>query len=303
MCAFRQARAPHFLIIGGQRCATTWLHNAISRHPAIWTPPIKELHYFDDAPSLTSRNPASKRRYWKQLKKRVRSSLYRGPYLTHWDFRYFCSLRRDDSWYQRLFSDHSKKGLITGESTPAYATLGEDIFARIRQLNPELRLIFIMREPISRSWSGVHHELRKVGIGFGERTLEQKIQRSRCEDVRSRSDYVRTINRLERVFPREQILYLFFDEVVGDPVGLLKWVMDFIAAPYVDPRELLPESVKNQRGSMSHSTPPVEFQQALAEEYWPIVDELRRRFDGPPSDWAESYERIMSRSTARASGI
>jgi len=38
---------PSFLGIGAQKCATTWLSHNLSRHPEIWMPPRKELHYFD----------------------------------------------------------------------------------------------------------------------------------------------------------------------------------------------------------------------------------------------------------------
>ncbi len=39
-------RAPTFLFIGGQRCASTWVHRCLSEHPEVFIPP-HELHYFD----------------------------------------------------------------------------------------------------------------------------------------------------------------------------------------------------------------------------------------------------------------
>jgi hypothetical protein len=40
-------RGPDFLVIGAQRAGTTWLHQVLRRHPSLWLPPVKELHYFD----------------------------------------------------------------------------------------------------------------------------------------------------------------------------------------------------------------------------------------------------------------
>jgi len=40
-------RPPSFVIIGGQRCGTTWLHRAIAEHPAVFVAEPKELHFFD----------------------------------------------------------------------------------------------------------------------------------------------------------------------------------------------------------------------------------------------------------------
>src|SRR6478735_11126174 len=42
-----KARGPDFLCIGAPKTGTTWLYKHLSRHPEIWIPPVKELHYFD----------------------------------------------------------------------------------------------------------------------------------------------------------------------------------------------------------------------------------------------------------------
>lgn len=38
---------PHFLGIGAQKSGTTWLHENLVRHPELYLPEEKELHYFD----------------------------------------------------------------------------------------------------------------------------------------------------------------------------------------------------------------------------------------------------------------
>lgn len=40
--------APDFICIGMQKAGTTWLAANLSKHPAVWVPPIKEIHYFDE---------------------------------------------------------------------------------------------------------------------------------------------------------------------------------------------------------------------------------------------------------------
>ena len=37
---------PHFLVIGTQKGGTTTLHHLLSRHPGIFLPEVKEVHYF-----------------------------------------------------------------------------------------------------------------------------------------------------------------------------------------------------------------------------------------------------------------
>ncbi len=43
-----------FLGIGAQRAGTTWLYRCLQRHPQLYLPGTKELHYFD---RLTGRGP------------------------------------------------------------------------------------------------------------------------------------------------------------------------------------------------------------------------------------------------------
>lgn len=39
-------RLPNFLLIGAQKCGTTWLHHQLRQHPQIFMPPTKEQSYF-----------------------------------------------------------------------------------------------------------------------------------------------------------------------------------------------------------------------------------------------------------------
>jgi hypothetical protein len=40
-------RLPDFLGIGAQKAGSTWLHENLRRHPQLYLPPQKELHFFD----------------------------------------------------------------------------------------------------------------------------------------------------------------------------------------------------------------------------------------------------------------
>lgn len=37
---------PSFILLGGPRCGTTWVHNCLIAHPMVFVPGVKELHYF-----------------------------------------------------------------------------------------------------------------------------------------------------------------------------------------------------------------------------------------------------------------
>jgi hypothetical protein len=147
-------KGPDFLGIGAARAGSSWLYAVLERHPALWLPPVKELHYFD--------NLRHNKRHYRFLRMRLAAGLGGGRRLSLWDARYFLG-RRSDEWYCRLFDPGRRRGLITGEITPAYSVLDERLLARIRALNPQVKLIFCMRDPVVRTWSSVMKKTMRKG--------------------------------------------------------------------------------------------------------------------------------------------
>ena len=47
----RQAQVQdiNFLVLGGQRCGSTWLYEALKEHPQIYLPSAKQTHFFDES--------------------------------------------------------------------------------------------------------------------------------------------------------------------------------------------------------------------------------------------------------------
>jgi hypothetical protein len=46
---------PNFLVVGAQRCGTTWLHENLRTHPDVFLPATKELNFFSDIKSSWSK--------------------------------------------------------------------------------------------------------------------------------------------------------------------------------------------------------------------------------------------------------
>ena len=44
---YDENKKPDFVVMGAARSGTTWLYHRLKRHPGIFVPPIKEIHYFD----------------------------------------------------------------------------------------------------------------------------------------------------------------------------------------------------------------------------------------------------------------
>ena len=273
------SKGPDFLVIGAQRAGTTWLHRVLRQHPALWLPPVKELHYFDRLDiKRTILSPKERRRVGL---KRLASL---DPWLINYWFR-----TRDDDWYASLFRGAQAKGLIAGEITPAYATLGEDMLRRIQRMNDKMKLIFVMRDPVDRAWSAVNNAAKKGAADAS--TVEKSIERARESGAVARSAYADTIKRLEAVFPASQIHYCFFDDLRDRPKALTADVLSFLGVEPVPATPLhLPHAVNVAAGSRAV---PLEFSREMAGDYLSMVQQLCRRFQGPPHKWRARYENLL----------
>jgi Sulfotransferase family len=273
-------RGPDFLVIGAQRAGTTWLHRVLSQHPALWLPPVKELHYFDRLDT---------KRTILEPKERRRVGLKRLLSLDPWHANYWFGAR-SDLWYASLFNRGQRQGLITGEITPAYATLSDEVLQRIHRMNDHIKLIFVMRDPVDRVWSAVNNAAKKGAADAS--TVATALERARESGARARSGYVDTIQRLEAIFPQSQIHYCFFEDLRDRPEALTAELLCFLG---VEPKPAvpirLPQAVNVAAGSKAA---PLEFAREIARDYLPMVEQLCRRFDGPPQKWRARYEHLLA---------
>ena len=238
------AYPPHFLGIGVSKCGTTWLDRVLRRHPAIWMPQIKELHFFDEYfftnehPKRYFSNDAYSRNRWRRYLRSELKSLLRFPSVVRaeWTLR-FLFARRDFEWYVRLFPADGK---ICGEITPAYALLQKTHIVRIHQRIPQTKIILQLRNPIDRAWSHARMELawrrnRNVNdLSFAE--LEHFL----FEDcgVISRGRYSNIIPNWHDVYGEYGLFIGIYDDMVADGSAFVRRVLDFIGADCSMPFEV-----------------------------------------------------------------
>lgn len=71
-----------------------------------------------------------------------------------------------EQWYRDLFA--TGDGRVNGDITPAYSTLEPEVVARIGALFPDLRILFLLRDPIERAWSAALMALGRAELTLGE---------------------------------------------------------------------------------------------------------------------------------------
>jgi hypothetical protein len=158
------------------------------------------------------------------------------------EVRYFCSflgwLNLD--WYLQHF--HESGSRLKGEATPSYCVLPCQTIRLIRSLRPQVKLIFLMREPVSRAWSHAKHSYRYRENNFVDYTgsfeaiPDSKWQEHFTHDWSIVSgDYLGQLRRWLSVFPKEQVFVSFYERIESDPQTLLRELFEFLGvSPEID---------------------------------------------------------------------
>ena len=182
---------PDFLIIGAQKSGTTWLWNEMRQHPDIFMPDRKELHYFSNDG---------------QIKFNDANSM---------------------DWYQSHFKC-SKQAMRIGEATPSYLNRpcsAENIYKTI----PNVKLIVILRQPANRAYSQWRMLRKKMVVPLNYSFLESfYCDLPKQVGMKKRGFYAQQLKIYYKVFNKDKILILFYDDLIKDYKGFLKQVYSFL---------------------------------------------------------------------------
>ena len=259
-------------------------------------PRIKELHYFDRKISdtrggirrLIGKHKLDKQ--WRgQVKHRAKVNLIDGFSIENlsWDLKYYLRSPGDE-WYASLFRPN--QGQVAGEITPAYSTLDRDTVAHVREIMPETKIIFMVRNPIERAWSQAVMSLDNKERGSAKFASEKVfIRLFKRNSVVLLTDYRRTFENWGSFYPEEQIFVGFLEDVHFYPKELVRRLYDFLG---VDPSF---EPIKAQRKfhSRSEDKMPTRLAIHLARVYHDELEQLSERFGGYASFWLYCAERLI----------
>jgi hypothetical protein len=209
------ARVPDFFIVGSPKTGTTALYEMLRERPQIYLPKLKEPRF------LASDMQA-------------RSGHDRGPQ----ELGYPQTLQE----YLALFEEARPEQRV-GEAS-AFYLWSETAAGNIAELQPDARIIAILREPASFLRS-LHLLFLRWGVE-GEKDLRKAValERDRREGkhiprhshrprLLQYSDHVRYVDQLRRYdarFPRERMLILIYEDFHRDNEGTVRKVLEFLDA-------------------------------------------------------------------------
>lgn len=203
----RSLALPNLYIAGTGRAGTTALFRYLADHPRVCASSVKEVHFFD----------------------RVRVE------------------DLDDEQIEKYaahFSHCSTEATIRMEATPTYLYGGKAAAEAIRSITPDAKLIFSLREPVSRAFTVYRaNKIREpdvfgdlsfddfVTIGLEYRSGGRTDAHPRAEMIAGRLEqgcYAGFLSAYYAAFAPEQICVLFFDDLASDVRSVVYRVAEFL---------------------------------------------------------------------------
>ncbi len=174
-----------FLVAGVQKGGTNALHLLLAQHPRIAMSSEKEVHFFD---------------------------------------------RREFVHQESAYADYHRMGwgidgdldddVVYGESTPKYVLLQRNgvpqYLQRIRQYNPAMKLIVLLRDPVDRAfsqWSMLRMNGRDVPAFEEIVATVLTTGMHKHDDIIRRGEYGRLAYNLMSLFPDDQICFVRVDDL------------------------------------------------------------------------------------------
>ena len=214
---------PNFFIVGAPKCGTTALAQYLSEHEEVFMADPKEPHFL--ATDLPGHHKAV-----------------------------------NEQDYLRLFSQAEKQHKIVGEASVWYL-YSDSALANIRSFAPDAKLIVMLRNPLELVYSMHSQHLytrNEQESDFAKAWALSGARRQGKEIIKTALDGQKVLQydriallgqqleKLLQLFPKKQVMWIFFDDFKAKPVETYKQVMQFLEIKDVN-RTNFPKVNSNKR--------------------------------------------------------
>ena len=187
---------PNFFIVGTPKGGTTSLFNYLEQHPEIFVPEVKEPHYFS-MPEVTK-------------------TYYKTQFITN------------EGDYKNLYAEAEGFKAI-GDFSSSYL-YHSDSAKKIKQFNPEAKIIVVLRNPWERSLS---HYLMDYTQGYISVPLAKVLDSPEefpayYQQYVSVSAYADQLRAYYEVFPKEHLLIVLSEDLFQHTQQELEKIFSFL---------------------------------------------------------------------------
>ena len=191
---------PNFLCVGAQKSGTTTLHDILIQHPDIYLPELKETKFF------------------------VNNTFY----------------NKGIGFYKKKFFSRWNGEKAVGEVDPDYMYFDYVPERIYKTLGKDLKLIFLLRNPVDRAYSNYLMTLRR---GYEKYSFEKAIDLEQKRIKKSnfyklhfsyidRGYYYKQIKRYLKFFPKENMFFVIFEtDFLRERKRTIRKLLKFLNVP------------------------------------------------------------------------
>lgn len=143
------------------------------------------------------------------------------PHFFDWPFRYKKGLK----YYSSLFN-HCPQDILKGEFTASYIRFPEAL-KLIKKHFPDAKLIISLRNPIDRAISQYKYNVQLGGRLSIYKDFREALENDE-DNIVERGFYFKQLKSCFDIFPKEQVLILFFDDIKSNPFLFLQKIYRFL---------------------------------------------------------------------------
>jgi hypothetical protein len=237
-------------------------------------PPVKELHYFDQLGRVQrAATPRCRDERDRRFLERLQSLSAESSI--------------DLENYGRLFE--FKASLFSGDISPNYSTLSNEVIREIVGYFPNLRVIFLARDPVERVWSHLSMEVHYGQIEPFDPTDIDEVNRNLLRrGMLLRSYPSAVVARWKRYVVPEQFRVYFFDDLQRNPAELRRSILRFLGADPDKPGSRLSADY-NSWTRMEKLPLTNKVRSHLARYFKKELKTCAARLGGPARDWPARY--------------
>jgi len=178
---------PGVIVIGAMKCGTSAAHAYLDAHPCIAMSSTKELNFFNGPETAPGADPDQ---WWRT------GQWHRGL-----------------DWYAAQLAPDASPDVVRGESSPAYTSpTSPEVPARMATVVPDVRLVYLVRDPVERAASQWAHHRRD---GAEPRPLEEALLDPGSQYV-ARSRYCERLRPFLAHFALEQVHVVVAERLAHD---------------------------------------------------------------------------------------
>ena len=268
------------------KAGTTWIVQHIRTHPDIYFTYEKEISYLAYLHAKNCKFILSDDYRIKKAKKYICQS-NQNKITVFNDLVTWCKNYLDspinDQWYKNNFILQGKIR-YSADFSNLNAHINDEGWKHAKSLAKNLKVLFVMRDPVQRVWSHIRFELQLHGqLDKLERWSKDELYRyAKQNHIWRNSQYSDIVKRLKKNLNRKQLKIVFFDSIITSPIDLLNDVEKFLN---VEERKYNLEQLQEKINPSKNISIPPFFSEILKDELYHEAKNLREIGIDIPKTW------------------